>query len=1015
MMNRKGLELALLGLFVLSGFAGLIYQSVWSHYLGLTLGHAAYAQTLVLAIYMGGMALGAWWASRRSFHWRRLILGYAVVEGLIGLLGLVFHPLFVAYSGWSQDTVLPALGNATLAHGYQWLTAAALITPQSVLLGATFPLMSAGLIRVLPQSQGQVLGGLYFTNSLGAAGGALFATFLLLPAVGLPGTVMTAGLLNVLVALLAWMISKRLEGAETRAAQSNATPLAGAKAEPGADVQRLTRIMLAATAISGAASFVYEIGWVRLLNQAFGTTVHSFELMLAAFILGLAFGGLWVRRRAATMADPVRYVGIVQVLMGAAALLSIPVFTQSFEWVGWFMGALSRTESGYTLFELATAAIALLVMFPAAFFAGMTLPLFTMALLRAGADERAIGRIYAANTLGAIVGVAIAVHVLIPLVGVRLAVTLAAFADGLLGLYLLRAVSPGRFTSAVATAALSLAAVAGFSLVVGKPDPVAQISGVFRTGMARNAHAQVEFLRDGKTATTGVFRLPNGVRVIATNGKPDAGLTALDQPPTADESTMVMAGVLPLVLHPRPEQVAIIGWGSGLSTHTLLGSPLPKQVDTIEIEPAMVEGARLFGERVSRAYDDPRSRVRIDDARTFFSTGARRYDVIISEPSNPWVSGVASLFTSEFYAFVKRHLNDGGMLVQWLHTYELDDPLVATMLAAVIDEFPEVELYVANSVDLLLVASARPIKRPPEGMLAAGDDTLLAELKRVGLETGGHLSLRRIGSGNLLHTWIRMVGVAPHSDYFPTVSLRAPKTRFMSAQSDFLTSLAAHGLPLLDVLECRRPLPLSQGLIDVGHSLFSRRRAAAASFVDTMRQDRSADHAAPNDPRQVELAQLVLFQSRSQLRTELEFLRWSSRVALLAANTLGHLAAEDLQGLWIEPQWVAAELQAREDVGEILAVYRATALRDVAAMRPAAEQVLVRHGKAMAPEMREQMLVIAMLGALGMGDAGAVMHIEQTLGKDVLGSRELGPIRAFLLAWADGPVPACMAGPVVDG
>jgi hypothetical protein len=182
-----------------------------------------------------------------------------------------------------------------------------------------------------------------------------------------------------------------------------------------------------------------------------------------------------------------------------------------------------------------------------------------------------------------------------------------------------------------------------------------------------------------------------------------------------------------------------------------------------------------------------------------------------------------------------------------------------------------------------------------------------------------------------------------------------------------------------------------------------------------MRQDRSADHAAPNDPRQVELAQLVLFQSRSQLRTELEFLHWSSRVALLAANTLGHLAAEDLQGLWIEPQWVAAELQAREDVGEILAVYRATALRDVAAMRPAAEQVLVRHGKAMAPEMREQMLVIAMLGALGMGDAGAVMHIEQTLGKDVLGSRELGPIRAFLLAWADGPVPACMAGPVVDG
>lgn len=1008
-MNRKGLELALLTLFVLSGFAGLIYQSVWSHYLGLTLGHAAYAQTLVLAIYMGGMALGAWWASKRSPGWRRLILGYAVVEALIGLFGLVFHPLFVAYTGWSQDVVLPALGQATMAHAYQWVTAAALITPQSILLGATFPLMSAGLIRVLPQSDGQVLGGLYFTNGLGAAGGALAATFLLLPAVGLPGTVMTAGLLNLLVALLAWVISKRLEFAEWPILSAVPVKDTSSEVVSPAELKRLTHIMLAATAISGAASFVYEIGWVRLLNQAFGTTVHSFELMLAAFIIGLAFGGLWVRRRAALMADPVRYVGLVQILMGVAALLSIPVFTQSFEWVGWIMGALSRTENGYALFELATAGIALFVMFPAAFFAGMTLPLFTMALLRAGADERAIGRIYASNTLGAIAGVVIAVHVLIPLVGVRLAVTFAAFADGLLGLYLLRVLSPGRFSPTVAVAAMSLAFVAAISLIAGRPDPTAQISGVFRTGEARNASATVEYLRDGKTATTGVFSLPNGTRVIATNGKPDAGLTALNQAPTPDEATMVMAGVLPLVLHSKPEQIAIIGWGSGLSTHTVLGGTAPKQVDTIEIESAMVEGARRFGERVSRAYEDPRSNVHIDDARTFFSTGARKYDVVVSEPSNPWVSGVASLFTREFYAFVKRHLKEGGMLVQWLHSYELDDPLVATMLSAIIDEFPEVDIYVTNSVDLLLVASARPMSAISDGDLAPSDSVLRHELQRVGMESGEHLKLRRIGGRNLLATWIRMMGVQSHSDFFPTVSLLAPKTRFMNARSDFLSSLVGNGMPVLDVLECRQPLPLSKGLTQVQHSLFSSRRGMAAALADAVAGSRQFEQFALSIPGGIELAEAAAFQSQRSLTSPQAFQRWSQTLANLAANTVGHLAPEDLQRLWVDPQWVPASLRERGEVAAILDAYRAAALRDVTLMRETSQRVLSQRDLPISVGMREQMLVLAMLGALGDGDSQAVARIDETWGMNIPVSRELGPIRAFLRAWADGPVPACMA------
>lgn len=1009
MSKTSRLALALLVLFVLSGFAGLIYQSVWSHYLGLTLGHAAYAQTLVLAIFMGGMAIGAWLTSRYSIHWKRLILGYAAIEFAIGVFGLVFHPIFVAYTGLSQDAILPAFGNATLAHAYQWLSAALLITPQSILLGATFPLMSAGLIRALPNEHGEVLGGLYFTNSLGAALGALLTTFWLLPAVGLPGTVMAAGILNIMVAVGAWGLAKSLRE-ETYAPMpdtASSASSASTDARDARDVARLGRVLIWSTAVSGAASFVYEVGWVRLLNQALGTTIHSFELMLAAFILGLAFGGLWIRKRAKHITEPVRYVGYVQVLMAIAALLSIPVFTQSFHWVGWIMGALARSSNGYTLYELATAAISLLVMFPAAFLAGMTLPLFTLALLRAGDGERSIGRIYAANTLGAIAGVALTMHVLIPLIGVRLAVTLGALLDGLVGLYLLRAINPARLTRAVGVVAGALAVALGFSITFGQPDPLQQIAGVFRTGHTEIKGADVLFLRDGKTATVSVFDNA-GFKAISTNGKPDAALARMSDPPSNDEITMVMAGLLPLVVHDAPERIAVIGWGSGLTTHTLLGSSVPKVVDTIEIEKVMVEGAKLYGDRVGRAYNDPRSHIHIDDARTFFSTGARKYDAIISEPSNPWVSGVAGLFTQEFYAFLKRHLNEHGVLVQWLHTYEIDDQLVGTMLAALAAEFPHADLYLTNSSDLLIVA--RTTKGPPGfGKLARPGSDLHEELRRVGVSRPEEILLRHIGSADVMRNFIRLTGAVPHSDYFPTVSLLAPKTRFMRASSSMLQDLVVNGMPVLDILDCRMPPSVQVDLAVADTSQFSTMHAAAiATTRSVVSGGKDARDALGRQSPQLLDGVLDLLAVTQRLSVDrAELMRWSGDLAGFARVTIGLLPPEDHGATWITPTWLPQEVAALPEVAAIMDAYSAAARRSPAEMRIAAERVLELPAESISPVLREQMLVIAMLGALGTGDTEAVAALDEAWGPTLEGAGQHLVTRSYLLAWADGGIPAC--------
>jgi spermidine synthase len=991
--RKPALERLLLALFVASGFAGLIYQAIWSHYLGLSLGHAAYAQTLVLAIFMGGMALGAWLISRFGVHWRRLIFAYAVVEVLIGIGGIAFHPIFEAYTSLSQNTVYPSLGGDFAVRAWQWGSAALLIAPQSILLGMTFPLMSGGYLRVAPRADGEILGGLYFTNSIGAAFGALFSTFVLLPAVGMPGAVATAGVVNIVVGLFAWLVSRR---ADVDAPAPAATPAETAGSKP-AD-RGFFSMMLVAALITGGSSFVYEIGWVRMLNQALGTTVHSFELMLSAFILGLAFGGWWIRSRSSRITDAVSYAGYAQIWMGIAALLSILVFASSFSWVGGLMSITPRTDSGYFWFSLASGGISLLVMFPAAFFAGMTLPLFTMAMLRRGGGETSIGRIYAANTLGAILGVMLAVHVLIPLLGLRLAVSVAALADIVLGVVLIRRfaneVRPKLYIGALAASLVVIAA----SAVLGRLDPRQLASGVFRHGNSSlQSNTSVVYLKDGKTATV-AFYLTGSQGTIATNGKPDASIQMIPEAlPSDDEITMVMAAALPLAAHPAPETVAVIGWGSGLTTHTLLGSDRLTGVDTIEIEKAMYDGAMQYGKRVARGYTDPRSHLRIDDARTFFSTGKRQYDVIISEPSNPWVTGVAGLFTQQFYRFMREHLKERGLVVQWVQSYELSDELLATILSALIAEFPYVEVYLTNSADLLFLSSETPI--PPLDLARLDNPELRKELKRVGLGGTGDLSVRKLANRDGLQALVTLFGAAPHSDYFPVVSLNAPRARFRNDKVNSLNNLSAVGMPLMEITAGRKPVAIAENVMLEDISFSALDHWNARDVRDGV-LGASMEALARRIPKITE--QIGTLRALSSTRVaDARVGDWLEVAAIAADFTMGYLPAEDLAGVWIDPTWIVTTDQP-EPVQAMLAAYDAAARRDGAAMRDAGLRGLGLLDAGAPNISREHLLVIAMLGHILTGDTPAAVALAQQQGAAIPPTNQAyGYARMYLLAWAD--------------
>src|SRR6478609_2640296 len=361
---------ALYALFILSGAAGLIYESIWTRYLGLFVGHDAYAQIIVLVIFLGGMSAGAMAVSRWTTRLKEPLYGYVAVELLVGCIGLVFHDVFRGVTSWTYASVYPHLASSWLLIAAKWSIAGALILPQSVLLGMTFPLMSAGVLRMSRSRAGRKLSLLYFSNSLGAAVGVLVAGFYLVQLAGLPGTLLAAAMLNLIVAaacICIMVIARRSGQNSTGSIQAEPhTP-----APQGAPLdRRLERLLLFTSLGTAVASFIYEIDWIRMLALVVGSATHSFELMLSAFILGLAFGAWWIRSRADRLNDPLRTLGVVQWTMGVLAMATLPLYVFSFSWIASLLATFARTDAGYTGFTLARYGLCLAIMLPATFCAG---------------------------------------------------------------------------------------------------------------------------------------------------------------------------------------------------------------------------------------------------------------------------------------------------------------------------------------------------------------------------------------------------------------------------------------------------------------------------------------------------------------------------------------------------------------------------------------------------------------------------------------------------------------------
>lgn len=811
--------------FVLSGAAGLIYESIWTRYLGLFVGHSAYAQIIVLVIFLGGMSIGAFLVGQRSARVQHPLFWYAGVEAAVGVIGLVFHDVFMAATNVAYDRWFPALAGGIGVTIVKWGLAGLLILPQSILLGTTFPLMSAGVMRLRSARPGHVLGLLYFANSLGAAFGVLVAGFALLALVGLPGTLLTAALLNFAVAIA---VGLPVRGGYLRDADPLDAPAAAKGASSGTSDERgesrtLWRLLLLVSFGTAVSSFVYEIGWIRMLSLVLGSATHSFELMLSAFILGLALGAFWVRRRADDFTNPVRTLGIVQWVMGVLAICTLPIYVSSFSWTATLLRMLQPTDTAYDAYFGARYLICLLVMLPATFCAGMTLPLITKTLIQAGSGERSIGAVYGVNTFGSIIGAALAGLVLMPLLGLKWLLVAGAAIDIVIGALLLAraprqaAVQPRAWGGRGRVGAVATLAVVVAIAVFVRFDRSIITSGVYRhAGLPDAGTYDFPFYKDGRTATVSVRRLhgdSTAILTLSTNGKPDASVEDVWRRParpgaalvplTHDLCTQVMLPLVALAHASNARQAAVIGQGSGMTSHFLLGSNRLQRLYTIEIEPEMINGSRVLMPANRRVFEDPRSTFIIDDAKSFFAANNRTFDLILSEPSNPWVSGVSGLFTTEFYQRVSRQLAPGGVFGQWLHLYEIDDVLVLSVLAAIDRTFPAYEVFLTSNVDLLVVATNAPRLPEPDWSVISMPG-VREDLSRVIPFTAAAFEDLRIGGRSTLHPYLARAAQIANSDYFPLLDLGTERTRFLHISADGITSLGVGRFDVIAALASRR-------------------------------------------------------------------------------------------------------------------------------------------------------------------------------------------------------------------
>ena len=724
------MSLLFLVAYTCSGLAGLVYEVSWTRLLTLYIGHTTAAASAVVAAFLGGLAAGAAvggvFAAR--LRPRQALQAYVTLEIAVAFFALLLPfelraltPLLQwAYADASPGLLFPAV---------RLVSCLAMVFLPAAALGATFP-MAVRWFSHRSVNPARVSSALYAVNTVGAALGSLLAGFTLIPAIGISGTTRIGMLGSAVAAALVSVViakdrdehvpveeprrsrpQKLASGDSPAAAAPRSNPRSRKTIAAAAPVRSQPALAITILGLSGFASLVHEIAWTRILALVLGPTTYAFAATLAAVVAGVAIGsgaGTWLvgRIRSGT------HAGWLAVVLSVGA---ITIVITSALAGGYVPRAVAREiaaapDAFSALLQQGMLLTSLLIV-PTATCMGAAFPL---ALAIAGDPEhspaRRFGLVYAVNTLGSVTGTLAAGFVLIPWLG--LPTTLAAAAFVLVVASIATAMA-GDATARIRNVAYGAGAGALVAIVFAPQwDREMLASGVYLyapfvpKGLDLDTQLKAGTLlyyKDGAPATVSVKRL-TGTTTLAVDGKTDASNRS-------DMLTQKLVAHLPLLLHPDPKDVAIVGLGSGVTAGAALSHPI-RRADVVEISPEVVEASRFFEAENHKALADPRTSLIVGDGRSHLLLSRRKYDVIISEPSNPWIAGVAALFTREFFEGAKARLAPGGLICQWAHTYTISDRDLRAIVATFTSVFPNATAWMVNDNDLLMVGALDP-EAPP--------------------------------------------------------------------------------------------------------------------------------------------------------------------------------------------------------------------------------------------------------------------------------------------------------------
>ena len=838
-----------LAVYAVSGAAALVYEVAWTRLLTLYLGHGVAAASTVLAAFMGGLAVGAGVAGPKSDYTARdrAMRTYAVLEIAIAALALAMP--------FGLRAIQPLLSSAYAdGNGSIWFPVLRLVTSllfvavPAVAMGATFPYVARWYVPNASAATRDA-GALYAANTVGAAVGAIAAGFVLLPTLGLRATTWVGVAMNIVVAGAAWTLATRATSVASPGAAPSPVPVplpARAAAAKGASragrkekgaIVLTPRPMLAAVAlgVSGFLSLALQIVWSRLLAQILGPTTYAFSLVVAVFIAGLAMGAMLGRRLADRALQPA--AGLAAVLAVAVTAVTVSVWTVD----GGLLSMAKAVAAPQATFESVLLRQVLLVgawLLPLALALGCAFPL----AIKAGTGRNEslgsdLGLIYAVNTIGAIAGSLAAGFILIPAWGLYGSLRALGIAATAAAVALVIAAGSRGSARVWTLAACAGAAVATAALP--RWNPALMSSGAYKYASSMSAEAlqvslaagRLLYYKEGAVATVSV-REAAGTTSLAIDGKVDASNAG-------DMLTQRLLAHVPMLLHPAPRTAAILGLGSGVTLGAALRHPV-ERVDVLEISPEVVAASRFFEPENGAALTDPRTRLIVGDGRTHVMLGRATYDVIVSEPSNPWMAGIASLFTREFFQAARARLAPGGVLCQWAHTYDISGEDLRSVVGTFASVFPEATLWLVGDGDVLLVGSNAPlgprVAALPERWAARPE--VAADLASVGARSPFALISLLVAEGPAVS---RFAGAAPfQTDDYAGVEFSGPRTVFSRDGADNTAALRALAAeqPVPAVTAARRDASAA-GWRDRGWMLLdaSAARPAWADFETAVRLD----------------------------------------------------------------------------------------------------------------------------------------------------------------------------------